>query len=129
MNFEFHGTHQVKEKLERSYPEKFTREQLRQIAEHVQFLEPKHLNRYFAELFVALGDDLVSLQQALNENRAAITEVDASARASLLEVRSTIEKFDQSSRRLTRWLVGLTGVLVILTIVIAGFTILLRRRG
>ena len=47
----------------------------------------------------------------------------------LNENRSAIQRFDESSRRLTRWLIGLTVVLVILTIVIAGFTILLWMRG
>ena len=36
-----------------------------------------------------------------------------------------ISRFDQTSRRLTRWLIGLTIVLVVLTGVIAWFTILL----
>ena len=47
----------------------------------------------------------------------------------LTETRRAIERFDSSSRTLTRWLIGLTIVLVILTIVIAAFTILLWRRG
>ena len=45
------------------------------------------------------------------------------------ETRRAIERFDDSSRRLTRWLIGLTVVLVILTGVIAWFTILLSKRG
>ena len=45
------------------------------------------------------------------------------------ETRRAIERFDDSSRKLTRWLIGLTVVLIILTIVIAAFTILLWRRG
>ncbi|MHB8525582.1 MAG: hypothetical protein ACYDD2_05415 [Candidatus Acidiferrales bacterium] len=40
-----------------------------------------------------------------------------------------IRQFDESSRKLTRWLIRLTFILVILTIVIAGFTILLWKRG
>ncbi|HEV2287561.1 MAG TPA: hypothetical protein VGR81_01255 [Candidatus Acidoferrales bacterium] len=36
-----------------------------------------------------------------------------------------IRQFDKSSRTLTCWLIGLTIVLVVLTLVIAGFTILL----
>jgi len=38
---------------------------------------------------------------------------------------SAISRFDQTSPRLTRWLIGLTIVLVVLTGVIAWFTILL----
>ncbi|HEV2314201.1 MAG TPA: hypothetical protein VGR94_02765 [Candidatus Acidoferrales bacterium] len=45
------------------------------------------------------------------------------------ETRRAIERFDDSSRKLTRWLIRLTVILVILTVVIAGFTILLWRRG
>jgi len=40
-----------------------------------------------------------------------------------------IREFEMSSRKLTRWLIRLTVILVILTIVIAGFTILLWTRG
>lgn len=47
----------------------------------------------------------------------------------LKEDTETIRKFDKSSRRLNRWLIGLTVVLVILTVVIACFTVLLWRRG
>ena len=45
------------------------------------------------------------------------------------ETRRAIERFDDSSRKLTRSLIRLTVILVILTIVIAGFTILLWKRG
>jgi hypothetical protein len=38
-----------------------------------------------------------------------------------------VQKFEKSSSRLTWWLIGLTGVLVILTIVIAAYTSLLAR--
>lgn len=44
------------------------------------------------------------------------------------ETRRAIKSFDNSSRKLTRWLIWLTVVLVVLTLVIAGFTILLWRR-
>ena len=50
------------------------------------------------------------------------------ARVAYEQVLAT-KSFDRSSRKLTRWLIGLTVVLVILTIVIAGFTILLWRRS
>ena len=50
------------------------------------------------------------------------------ARVAYEQVLAT-KSFDQSSRRLTRWLIALTVVLVALTLVIAGFTILLWRRG
>lgn len=45
------------------------------------------------------------------------------------ETRRAVKSFDDSSRKLTRWLIGLTVVLIILTIVIAAFTILLWKRG
>jgi hypothetical protein len=38
-----------------------------------------------------------------------------------------LQDFEQSSRKLTKWLIGLTGVLVILTIVIAFYTVVLAR--
>jgi hypothetical protein len=38
-----------------------------------------------------------------------------------------VQKFEKSSSRLTWWLIGLTGVLVVLTIVIAAYTALLAR--
>jgi hypothetical protein len=38
-----------------------------------------------------------------------------------------VQKFEQSSSRLTKWLVGLTAALVILTIVITCYTIVLAR--
>lgn len=45
------------------------------------------------------------------------------------DTEKALVQFDESSRRLTRWLIGLTVVLVILTGVIAWFTILLVRRA
>jgi hypothetical protein len=39
-----------------------------------------------------------------------------------------VQKFEQSSSRLTRWLIGLTFVLVVLTIVIACYTVVLARK-
>lgn len=113
--------------------DRLTRNELAQIQwnfqEEPKVLTPEDRDRYFSELRLLLGDDLILVQTALNKNQTAIKEFDTSTRASLQEVRSTIEKFDQSSRRLTRWLIGLTVVLVVLTGVIAWFTILLARRG
>lgn len=40
-----------------------------------------------------------------------------------------VQKFEQSSSRLTGWLIGLTAALVLLTIVIACLTFLLARIG
>lgn len=108
---------------------RLTRSQLVDIRSHVAGLAPHARDRYFAELLLQLGDDLVSVQTALGQNQGAIKEFDASTRASLDDVRSTIKKFDESSSKLTLWLLGLTVVLVVLTFVIAGFTILLWTRG
>jgi hypothetical protein len=66
--------------------ERPTQNELGQIQWHMPELRPYERDRYFSELFLLLGDDLVSLRSALNENRDAV------------------EKFDVSSRRLTRWL-------------------------
>ncbi len=84
-----------------------TRNELDKIRCSIQHLTPNERDRYFSELFLLLADDLVSVHGALNENRSAI------------------EQFDESSRRLNRWLIRLTVVLVVLTLVIAGFTIVL----
>ena len=51
--------------------------------------------------------------------------LDAESMLAVSENTETIRKFDQSSRRLNRWLIALTVALVILTGVIAWFTILL----
>ena len=106
---EFLSTDKVRQRLEQM--ERLTREQIQEIASHVQFLrgenEVRLVHRYFAELLVLLGGDLLSVQGALNENRDAI------------------QHFDESSRRLNRWLVGLTVALVFLTVVIAIFTTVL----
>ena len=110
---EFTHTGKVKERLEQM--EKLTSAELQEIASHVQFLsdgkDSPLVHRYFAEIVLRLAGDLISLKTALDQNREAI------------------RSFDESSRKHTRWLIGLTVVLVILTIVIAGFTILLWRRG
>lgn len=108
---------------------RLTRDELLAIRCSVERLTPGQRDRYFTELAFLLSEDLLSVHTALNQNQAAIKEFDASARASLNEIRGTIEKFDKASRRLTRWLIGLTVVLIILTGAIAWFTILLARRG
>ena len=70
------------------------------------------------------------LTEAGDQNRRILDlEMTRRLLGALNENRSAIQRFDESSRRLTRWLIGLTVVLVILTIVIAAFTILLWRRG
>ena len=89
---------------------RLTRDELDKVRCSLQHLAPYERDRYFSELFFLLGDDLLLVQSALNENRSAT------------------EHFDQSSRKLTRWLIGLTVVLIVLTLVIAGFTILLWKR-
>jgi hypothetical protein len=86
---------------------RLTRNELDKIRCSIQHLTPNERDRYFSELFLLLADDLVSVQGALNENRSAI------------------EHFDESSQRLSRWLIGLTIVLVVLTVVIAVFTTVL----
>lgn len=86
---------------------RLTRNELDRVRCSLNHLDPNQRNRYFSELFLLLGDDLVSVQAALNENRGAI------------------EHFDKSSQRLSRWLIGLTIVLVALTVVIAVFTTVL----
>ena len=70
------------------------------------------------------------LTEASDQNRR-ILDLEMTRRLldALNESRSAIQRFDESSRKLTRWLIGLTAVLIILTIVIAAFTILLWRRG
>ncbi len=45
-----------------------------------------------------------------------------------LQSLQAVQKFEDSSRKLTKWLIGLTVVLVILTIVIAFYTIVLARK-
>lgn len=44
-----------------------------------------------------------------------------------LENLEAVQKFEESSSKLTKWLIGLTVVLVILTIVIACYTVVLAR--
>lgn len=106
----FRNTDNVKQALDKPFAH-LTREELNDAATHVQFLKPEHANRYFAELLLRLSGDLISVKTALDQNREAI------------------RSFDESSRRLNRRLICLTVVLVALTLVIAGFTILLWRRG
>lgn len=103
---------------------RLTRNELDKVRCSLTHLDSNQRNRYFSELLLLLGDDLVSVQAALNNNQEAIKEFDASTRASLQEVRATIETFDTASRRLTRWLIGLTVVLVVLTLAITVFTVL-----
>ncbi len=102
---QFSTTEHVKKRL--ASMARLTPEEMEGALPHVQFLPSDALHRYFAELLFVLAGDLESLRTALGENRDAI------------------KRFDESSRRLTRWLIGLTVVLVILTIVIAWFTVLL----
>ena len=111
-----------------SKSQRLTREQLVEIRSRIAELGPQARDRYWAELLLLLGDDLVSVHTALEKSQGAIKEFDASARSSMQEVRGTIERFDQASRRLTRWLIGLTIVLVVLTLAITIFTILLWSR-
>lgn len=55
--------------------------------------------------------------------------LDAESMLELVENTEAIKSFDESSRKLTRWLIRLTILLVVLTLVIAGFTVLLWIRG
>jgi hypothetical protein len=80
---------------------RLTRNELDKIRCSIPHLTPNERDRYFSELFLLLADDLVSVQGALNENRNAI------------------EHFDESSRKLTRWLIWLTCGLIGLTFVLA----------
>lgn len=86
---------------------RLTRNELERIRCSLQHLTGHERDRYFSELFFLLTDNLLSVHGALTENRIAI------------------QHFDKSSQRLSRWLIGLTIVLVLLTIVITGLTIAL----
>ncbi len=44
-----------------------------------------------------------------------------------LQCLEAVQQFEKSSSRLTWWLIGLTGVLVLLTVVIAAYTVVLAR--
>jgi uncharacterized membrane protein len=101
----FHSTQDLSKRLMRT--DRLTREEMDEAAGHVQFLLSDALHRYFAELLSVVADDLVSLRATMQENLKAI------------------KSFDQASRKLAGWLIGLTVVLVVLTIVIAWFTIVL----
>jgi hypothetical protein len=70
---------------------------------------------------------LVWIKQTYNIKAADILNLRVAIQLdqALGETRQAIRDFDTSSRRLTRWLIWLTVALVILTLVIAGFTILL----
>ncbi|HEV2298266.1 MAG TPA: hypothetical protein VGR72_07095 [Candidatus Acidoferrales bacterium] len=82
-------------------PQRLTRCQLKRVGGFFRQLDPAERERYFSELLLWLGEDLLSVQTALDENRSAIKE------------------FDQSSRKLTKWLIGFTIALVFLTAVLA----------
>lgn len=88
---------------------------------HVSILmlrDEMYLYRLFFEGMLTLSGDLVSLAKET-----------VSLKEEMGQTREAIKSFDESSRRLTGRLVGLTVALVILTLVIAGFTILLWKRG
>jgi hypothetical protein len=126
----FHSTEEVRRRLSRL--ERLTREELDEVPVHAEFLPPGALYRYFAELLVLLTGDIISLKAALDENRDVIRESDQASRRDMLSLRAALDEnrkaihsFDQASRNLTRWLIGLTVVLVALIFVIAWFTILL----
>lgn len=77
--------------------------------------------------FEDFRDMLVWIKKTYNINAADILNLRVAIQLdqALGETRQAIKDFDASSRKLTRWLIGLTVALVVLTIVIAGFTILL----
>ncbi|HXT86794.1 MAG TPA: hypothetical protein VN745_07210 [Verrucomicrobiae bacterium] len=70
---------------------------------------------------------LVWIKQTYNIKAADILNLRVAIQLdqALGETRRAIRDFDTSSRKLTRWLIGLAVALVILTLVIAWFTILL----
>jgi len=115
----FATTDEFKKRL--SQPVRLTREELDEGLSHVPFLLNDSLHRYFAELMSALAADLVLLNGAMRGNLDAVLSLKGTMEQNLTAVRS----FDEASRKATGWLIGLTVVLVILTIVLAFFTVLL----
>jgi hypothetical protein len=87
---------------------------------HERLLKP---DRFSSEEIHGL---LARLPCLTGEAAAALqVRLDAESMLALSENTEAIKNFDESSRRLNRWLIGLTVVLVVLTLVIAGFTIVL----
>ena len=81
--------------------------------------------------FEDFRDMLVWIKQTYNVKAADILNLRVAIQLdqALGETRQAIRDFDTSSRKLTRWLIGLTIVLVVLTGVITWLTVLLLRRG
>jgi hypothetical protein len=119
----FNTIDELKKRL--SQPSKLTGEELDEGLSHVQFLPNDSLHRYFGELLSALAADIVSLNGTVQGNLNALM----SLRTTMTENLTAIRSFDDSSRKATRWLIGLTVVLVILTIVLTLFTVLLWSRS
>ncbi|SRR5258705_368704 len=67
------------------------------------------------DLFPHMNQILVTGMRRLNAH-LALKNLDA------------VQRFEQSSSKLTKWLIWLTGILVVLTIVIACYTVVLARR-
>ena len=65
------------------------------------------------------------LRDALNENRSAIKEFDASTRTSMSGIQTAIEHFDKASARLSKRIYWLTWGVFILTGILVALTILL----
>lgn len=77
--------------------------------------------------FEDFRDMLVWIKKTYNINASDILNLRVAIQLdqALGETRQVIKEFDASSRKLTRWLIGLTVALVVLTVVIAAFTIVM----
>jgi len=86
---------------------RLTRGELETIRVSINHLSTNERHRFFTELILCLTDEMTSLGKTMDQNRQAICE------------------FDRTSQKLNKWLIGLTVVLVALTLAIAFFTVLL----
>jgi len=76
-----------------------------------------------------LGDPAPLSLEEIRELFPYMNQVGETAmRRLILQNLQALQKFEQSSGKLTKWLIGLTVVLVILTIVIAFYTVVLARK-
>lgn len=113
---DFHSTEELMHLLRGT--DRLSRGDLEKSHANIAMLPEGYLHRLFFEGMLLLSGDLVSLGRET-----------ASLKKEMGETREAIKSFDTASRKLSGWLIVLTVALVVLTVVIAGFTILLWKRS